>query len=166
MLLNVYEKIWQMEIRRWQPGEEASIWEVYSAATRRVVSQDYTPEQVARWAPEEPDWTAWAERLAQVNPFVAIVSGRVAGFAELEPDGHIDRFYTHPDFHRQGVGTALLEAILEAARSLGLQRLFAEVSTTGVDFFLARGFTMEEERRPLVCGAPAIQFLMSRRLDT
>ena len=154
-----------MEIRRFQIGEEAALWSVYFGSTRNVVAQEYTAAQVRRWAPNNPDMEAWTRRLARTRPFVAVINGELVGFAELEPDGHIDYFYCHQDFQRRGIGSALLAAVEDEARRLGFSSLFAEVSTTGIPFFLAKGFLIEEERTKLVCNAPAKQSLVRKRLE-
>ena len=153
-----------MQIRRYQAGEEAAIWMVYFGSTRHVVGKEYTPEQVRRWAPDSPDWENWATRLAQMNPFVAVIDGQIVGFTELEADGHINKFYCHHEFQRRRIGTALFHALEQEAVRLGIASLFAEVSTTGIKFFLAKGFVIEEERCNTVCNAPAKQFAVRKWL--
>jgi GNAT superfamily N-acetyltransferase len=153
-----------LQIRRYIPGEEGAIWAVYFGSTRNVVAKEYTPDQVQRWAPDSPDWESWAGACARTNPFVAVINGRLVGFAELESDGHINNFYCHHEFQRQGIGTALFRALEQEAIRLGLPALFAEVSTTGIKFFIAQGFDIEEERCNIVCNAPARQFIVRKRL--
>jgi len=150
-----------MNIRRYRLGEEPEIWGVLYSATRNVIAREYTLEQVERWAPDDRDMEAWRVKLTKTNPFVAKVGDRIAGFAELEPDGHIDCFYCHHQFQRQGVGAALMAEVFAEARRLGLTRLYAEVSTTAHAFFLANGFVVDEETNDVVCGQPAKQFHMS-----
>ena len=81
--MGMYGRKW-MEIRRYRHGEEDLIWEVYFAATRVSVARDYHAELIERWAPEKQDMNAWAERLAEKNPFVAVVEGQIVGMAEIE----------------------------------------------------------------------------------
>lgn len=45
----------------------------------------------------------------------------------------------HPDFARRGIGSRLLEALLDDARILGLRRIFC--LTFEVDFFARHGFS-------------------------
>jgi GNAT superfamily N-acetyltransferase len=155
-----------MEIRRYEPGEERELWRLYYNTTHRIVAQKYTLDQVNRWAPSANDEDAWIERLARSNPFVAVLDNRIVGFAELETNGHIDYFYCHHEVQSKGVGTALMQAVEMHAQSLGIKRLFAEVTTTGMHFFSARGFSIMEERNNIVCDAPAKQYLMEKHLDT
>jgi phosphinothricin acetyltransferase len=39
-----------------------------------------------------------------------------------------DSIYVHHDFHRQGIGSQLLQALIEEARRLGLRSLLANIS--------------------------------------
>ena len=71
---------------------------------------------------------------------VAEESQRPVGFAELEPDGHIDRVYVSADRQRRGIGRQLLAALIAEARRVGLARLFTEASITARPFFESQGF--------------------------
>jgi putative acetyltransferase len=153
-----------MLIRRYQPGEERELWELNYHTTHEINGRDYTPEQCNRWAPADADLAAWTARLARMQPFVAVHSGRIVGFAELEPDGHIDYFYCHHQRLNQGIGSALLRAIETEAAALGIASLYAESSVTAIDFFRAKGFHVEQERVNTVCGSPAKQYLVRKRI--
>lgn len=149
-----------IEVRRYRPGEENEVWSVYFGSTHHVVSRDYTPEQISRWAPDSIDSDAWRRRLEKTKPFVAVIDNQIVGFAELEADGHIGYFYCHHEFQRQGIGSAIMKELVGEAKRLELETLFAEVSTTAIEFFIAKGFRVEQERINLVCGAPAKQYLV------
>ena len=66
---------------------------------------------IERWAPGYKDMGQWADRLAQKNPFVAVVTGEIVGMAEIERDGFIDYFYVHPRWQDRGIGKALLATL-------------------------------------------------------
>ena len=152
-----------MNIRRYKIGEEAEIWQLYFRTTRIINGQDYTKEQIRRWAPDqiEPNWS---ERLRQTNPFIAEHEGQIIGFAELEPNGHIDRFYCHHEWQRRGVGKLLFRAVEHEALRIKLPLLFTEVSLNARNFFLSRGFEVVEEERNVICGTVAPRFRMQKRL--
>ena len=152
----------QMEIRRYSRGEEAAIWQVYFAATRASVARDYHAELIERWAPVNQDMEAWAERLAEKNPFVAVVERRIVGMAEIEGDGFIDYFYVHPDWQGRGVGKALLTRLETEAEKLGVKTIYADVSMTAKEFFLARGFTVVEAKENVILGHSAPNFRMGK----
>ena len=152
------------EITRYKPREEAALYTLYRETTHRINGQDYTPEQCERWAPLNRDMTEWALRIQSRNPFVARKDGQIVGFGELEPSGHIDYFYVHYDWQRHGVGTALYRVIEEEARRQHLPELHLESSVTAKPFFIRMGFQIQEKRENMICGAPAPQFLMKKRL--
>ena len=76
-----------------------------------------------------------------------LVAGRpVAGFAVLERvdgDVHLEQLAVHPSAGRRGLGTALLEAVVDVARDAGARRV---TLTTYADvpwnrpWYVARGF--------------------------
>jgi putative acetyltransferase len=150
-----------MQLRRYKVGEEAAIWDVVFQATRVSNARDYHPELIDRWAPHDKDMEQWAERLADTNPFVAIIGEQIVGMAELDPSGYIDYFYVHPKFQGKGVGTALMAAIEIEASQTGASRLSADVSVTAKPFFESRGFFVVEARSNIVIGHPAPQFAMA-----
>lgn len=106
---------------------------------------------------------------------VAEEAGRPVGFAELEPNGHIDRVYVSADHQQRGIGRQLLTVVLAEARRVGLTRLFTEASITPRPFFEAQGFTVlaphivtcrgdyaaAKQNR---CGAEFVNFRMERVL--
>ena len=119
----------------------------------------------ASLVPAAADAAEWKKRLRERNPFVAEAEGMLLGFAELEPNGHIDYFYCHHERLGQGIGTQLLKAIEREAVKRGLDLLRAEVSVTAKPFFLHHGFEIVEEQSNMVCGAPAKRYLMRKRLS-
>ena len=155
-----------MEIRRYKFGEESAIWGVYFAATRESVARDYHPDLVERWAPPNQDMKAWGERLAQKNPFIAIVDGQIVGMAEIEADGFIDHFYVHPRWQDKGIGKALLATLEAEAAKVGMRTVFADVSVTAQPFFLSQGFRIIEAKSNVVLGHPAPNFRMQKTLNS
>jgi GNAT superfamily N-acetyltransferase len=63
----------------------------------------------------------------------------------------IRAFFVHPGFARRGVGSAILDACLDAARAAGFRRIELASTLPGVPFYLALGF---EEREPMEAPMP------------
>jgi putative acetyltransferase len=153
-----------MEIRRYRRGEEGEVWSVYFAATHESIGRDYHPDLIERWAPTSKDMNEWVERLAQKNPFVAIVDGQIVGMAEIEANGFIDFFYVHPRWQGKGIGKALLATLECKAAKNAVTLIFADVSITAKNFFLSRGFSITEAKNNVILGHPAPNFRMQKNL--
>ncbi len=153
-----------MTVRRYKPGEEERLWQLYHDTTHIINGKDYTVEQCERWAPAIADMPEWRERIRARNPFVAEEDGKILGFAELERDGHIDFFYCDHEHLCRGIGRRLYEAIENEARRLEISRLHAAVSVTAKMFFLRMGFEVVKEQCNVVCGTVAPNFIMEKKL--
>ena len=129
-----------IRIRSLQPEDCLLLLDLFRATIRQVNVRDYSPEQIQVWASADIDEAEWAARFAGRFVAVAELGGRIAGFAELEANGHIDRFYVSADHQRLGVGRALLGAVVEEADRLGVSRLVVEASITARPFFESQGF--------------------------
>jgi len=153
-----------MVIREAVPSDVPQIVRVFFETIHTVNTRDYTAEQIDAWAPAVPDADAWvAQRLPTRATFVADDNGTIAGFGELEPSGHVDYFYCHQAYQRCGVGSAILARIEQAAGSLGLTKLFAEVSITARPFFAARGFSVVREQTINCRGVSMTNFVMDKQ---
>ncbi|CRX37509.1 GNAT family N-acetyltransferase [Estrella lausannensis] len=150
-------------VRRYEPHDAAALAEIYYNTIHTVNSRDYTKEQIDAWAPPKSlDAARWGEKFAKTNPFVALIDGQAVGFAEFEPDGHIDCFYCHHQFLGRGVGKALMEAITQEAVRNSIPRLFAEVSITAKPFFERMGFDTLYQQTVEIKGIKLINFKMAR----
>lgn len=127
-------------IRPYAATDVAALTGLFRASVRDIASRDYTASQIREWAPDHIDERRFGQKCESRPTWVAEVDGRIAGFSDLEPDGHVDMLYVHPDFQRRGVARALLEHVEEAARTAGLRRLYTEASITARAVFEAIGF--------------------------
>ncbi len=152
-----------MIIRRYQLGEELALWQLYHDTTHLINGRDYTPEQCERWAPDQPDLESWAERLSQTNPFVAEHNSELIGFAELVDPGVIEFFYTHHQWQGKGIGSGLMQRLLQEANRRKYTELRADVSLSAKAFFSSHGFEVIREQHNIVCGAPAPNFAMCKK---
>ncbi|OUC12418.1 MAG: GNAT family N-acetyltransferase [Alkalinema sp. CACIAM 70d] len=130
-----------MDIRLFTPKDTEQIAQLFHDTVRTVNRPDYSLEQVQAWAPENLQFRNWAEVCADRFTYVADDKGVIAGFGELEANGHIDCFYCHRDYQRCGVGRQIYQAIERKALELSLPRLFVESSITAKLFFEAMGFS-------------------------
>lgn len=71
--------------------------------------------------------------------------GSVLGTGRLLPDGHIGRMAVLATARGAGVGTALLQALMSAARSRGLTEVQLNAQTQAQPFYARYGFAPEGE---------------------
>ena len=133
-------------LRDFQAGDEPALRAVFESAIHGTARRHYSPLQVDTWAPREHDAHAWATRMQGLRPFVALVDGAIAGYADLQPSGYIDHFYVAETAGGQGVGGRLMLRILAQAEAWKLAELTSNVSLTAQPFFMHFGFEVVEHR--------------------
>lgn len=129
-------------IRLYRPGDVDALIDIFRSSVRLVAKRDYSPEQVLAWAPDEIDRSVWVEQYAGRPAWVAEIDGALVGFSDLEPDGHLDMMFVHPDHQGRGVASALLAEVEGAARHQGIDCIHTEASITARPFFERRGFQL------------------------
>ncbi|MFM2481644.1 GNAT family N-acetyltransferase [Celerinatantimonas sp. YJH-8] len=153
-----------MNIQTYSEDKAREIAELFYQSVHAVDSLVYTAAQKDAWAPAPIDYVRWSERLAIKNPFLAIIRGRVAGFIELDADGHIDGTYTHPDYQGIGVASALYEHLLKEANIRNINRLYVEASLIAKPFFEKRGFSVVKKNEVDRQGVSLVNFSMEKYL--
>ncbi len=129
-----------IEIRDYQDSDCDALADIFTRAVRQIARRDYSPAQILAWAPETCDMEKFAARRHARPTFVAEYKGQVAGFTDLDAEGHIDMFYVNPDFQRRGVGSAMLRFVTVRAQNERVKRLHGEVSITARPVFERHGF--------------------------
>lgn len=107
--------------------------------TLRKYLKDYFLQAMSQGA-----FIAW---LAKQDGKVVATSGMVIW--QIPPNnstktgrmGYILNMYTTPELRRQGIGTVLLEKMIDEAKSLGLSRVHLHASKLGEGVYRKRGFT-------------------------
>ncbi|GAA4201958.1 GNAT family N-acetyltransferase [Actinocatenispora rupis] len=130
-------------VRGYEPQDAEPTWTAYFRAVRDTASRDYSPEQVAAWAPASVDLMEWNERRLAAHTFVATIERRVVGFSDVTDDGLLDMLFVHPDAAGRGIARTLLAAVVEKSRELGLSRLRTHASRTARPAFERFGFEVD-----------------------
>ncbi|MFI7483955.1 GNAT family N-acetyltransferase [Kocuria sp. M1R5S2] len=151
-------------VRAWDDDDARATLEVFRRAVHGTARHDYTPEQLAAWAPGDMPLADWAGRRREAATVVAELAGRVVGFGDLDPAGHVGMLYVDPSAARTGVASALLEHLVAQAHRRGLAELSTHASITALPFFERHGFVVVEERRPVRRGVAMTNFAMRRQL--
>lgn len=139
------------------------------ASVRGLQAQDYTPLQIdralatvygvdtqliadgtylvaeARRTSADSDWViagcgGWSKRKTLFG--ADHYAGREDSLLDPRVDaGKIRAFFVHPAWARCGIGSLILEACENAARSAGFTRLEMGATLTGVPFYRIKGYT-------------------------
>ncbi|HLW67507.1 MAG TPA: GNAT family N-acetyltransferase [Gemmataceae bacterium] len=151
-------------LRAYRLNDAPALLALVRDTIRRVNSRDYSPDQIRAWASDDIDAQVWAGRFAGRFVAVAEEAGRPVGFADLEPNGHIDRFFVSADHQRRGVGRLLLSAVVAEVQRLGIARLFTEASITARPFFESQGFVVLTPQVVSLRGVEFVNYRMERVL--
>jgi putative acetyltransferase len=153
-----------MNVRPHESPDLPRVAEISTAAIHSLAAPFYSPEQLAAWAPANPDLQRWRQRLAELQTVVAEEDGVSAGFASWRSDGYLDLLFTHPRFARRGVATGLYLHIEDALRQAGVPRVFTHASLAARPFFDRHGFRVEAEELVECRGVYLRRFRMNKLL--
>lgn len=109
---------------------------------------------------EANGWSAevWSDQLRDLPTVVAVKDGCDVGMVRYEPDrsrplhGWLISMWVDPTARRMGVGSALVDAIIERARAAGVTTLLLDVAdgnAAAIALYEAKGFTPNGERGSL-----------------
>ena len=137
-----------VEIRAYRRGDGPAVAAVMFRSVREGALADYSAAQVHAWLPSEPRPEWFDQRAGDGRTFLVAAdhTGAVVGYGDLEPDGHLDHLYCLPHAIGQGVGSELYDRLEDAARQLGLPRIFVEASEAARRLFTGKGFAVIERR--------------------
>lgn len=153
-----------MRIRPYNESDLDKLVDLFRDSVRNIASRDYSPEQVEAWAPDDLDPVAFAGRLSRNTSYVAEIDGKLVGFGELEPLGHVAMLYVHSAYQRRGVAARLLERLEETARERNLDALTTEASITARPFFERHGFRVVAPQTVIAGGVRFANFHMEKAL--
>ncbi|GHC03771.1 GNAT family N-acetyltransferase [Cerasicoccus arenae] len=149
-------------IRAYRQGDHIPIAEIFPRAIHEIASSVYSLEQCEAWSEKEPNPNHWKQRCEKKKPYVFVEDGTVAGFCELDPDGHIDCTYVHPDHKRKGIASQLVSHVANVAKVNGLKRVYVEASICAKPMFEKLGFTTIKEQTVAIRGVGLKNFKMEK----
>ncbi|WP_338518918.1 GNAT family N-acetyltransferase [Erwinia aphidicola] len=151
-----------VHLRQYQGADVDTVIVVFQTAVRIVAAPDYNPAQIAAWA--QVDRESWQKRLLDSHCWVASIEDKIVGFGNVEFDGNLDLMFTHPEYLRTGVASALLEKLEHAVITMALPEIFTESSVTAKPFFSRRGYQLLAAQQVQVRGQNFINYRMSKSL--
>lgn len=111
------------------------------AGIREVREAVFVHEQ---HVPLELEWDG--RDAGAVHVVATDADNKVIGTGRLLADGHIGRMAVLPQWRTRGIGSAMLDALCQAARAQGIERVFLAAQIHAVGFYARHGFaTFGEE---------------------
>lgn len=153
-------------IRRFTPGDAPDLAVLNAASISQIGSRYYSPEQIIAWSGRSPAPDDLVQRAA-LGAIILISSApscTATAYALLDPDGHLDHLYCHPDHVRQGHASALLEAAEVEAMHLDLDRLYTEASEAARPVFERAGYHVMHRRDFEISGVAIHNYAMEKRI--
>ncbi len=141
-----------MIIRKYQPGEEFILHEVFVSSVHENAQGYYNKQQLDAWAPTNFDEEIWIERLKGISPFVILVNNEIMGYADLQDNGYIDHFFIRGGEAQKGYGTNLMEKILAEAKRSNIKKITSNASLAAQKFFLKHGFEIVKKQIVIIKG--------------
>ena len=126
------------------PADTPVLAAIFVASIDELTEEDYTEAQREAWASAAEDEEKFGKRLAGQLTLVATIESSPVGFASLKGADHLDLLYVHPGFARQGVASALCDALEKLAAARGATAMTVEASDTAEPFFVGRGYTGQQ----------------------
>jgi putative acetyltransferase len=132
-----------MEIRKYRESDSEEKRKLHMKVIKEVNKDDYSKHQIQAWTTFDEGSSVSKE---VIERWVAVKNGGIVGFSDYRYDeGSITGVYVHPDHLREGIGSKLLEKIVEDARNRGLEKLKCQSSVTAREFYQKHGFEVVEE---------------------
>ena len=133
------------------PDDVPVLAAIFVAAIDELAEDDYSDDQREAWASAADDEAAFGKKLSGQLTLVATLESSPVGFASLQGGDHIEMLYVHPSASRQGVATALCDALERLATARGAQKLTVDASDTAHELFKKRGYG-DRQRTTLTIG--------------
>lgn len=127
-----------------QELEEISV--LFSETIDTICSDDYNSEQIAAWKSSSSDQQRWYRLIENQYFIIAILNGKIVGFASLDQGNYVDVMYVHRHFQRQGIAQQLYSTLENEAKRQKSTFITADVSKTAKPFFEANGFKVTTEQ--------------------
>ena len=127
-------------------------------------TQHYTPAQVEAWAASATDLEQFRQFILNATTYVLEDDTGILGFAGIKADGHVASTYVRQDCLHQGVGSMLMQTLLDHAREHHIERLYTEASEFSFGLFKKFGFHWYDTERVMRQGVEFKRYLMDYRV--
>ena len=148
-----------MTIREYKPEDCREMAELFYRTVHTVNARDYTKEQLDAWATGQVDLEQWDQSFQNHHTLVAVESGEIVGFGDMDETGYLDRLYVHAGYQGRGIATAICDRLEEAPSG---KRMVTHASLTARPFFEKRGYRVVKEQQVERRGVLLTNFVMEK----
>ena len=149
-----------MQLRRYCQNDLAQMAELFYQTVHATCVGDYSPAQLSAWATGEIDEDSWHARYSASYTLIALQEDKIIGFGNMDSN-YLDMLYVHKDHQRQGVATALCDALEKAAAG---NVITVHASITAKPFFEQRGYHVISSQTVICRGVEMINYIMEKDL--
>lgn len=148
-----------MKLRPYRPDDCPALAALFYDTVHTVNCRDYSADQCDAWADGIVDLAAWNRSFLEHTTWIAEQDGQIVGFGDISRDGYLDRLYVHARFQRQGIATALCDALENAVKGRPIE---THASITARPFFTARGYRTITKQQVVRHGIRLTNFVMRK----
>lgn len=149
-----------MLIRNYHPSDCEEMAELFYNTVHTINAKDYTNEQLNVWASSQVDLKKWNQSFLEHYSVVAVEGKCIIGFGDIDKTGYLDRLYVHSDYQKQGVATAICDALEQTAHG----NITTHASITARPFFEKRGYKVVKEQQVKRQEIPLTNFVMEKEM--
>lgn len=161
---NYTEDHTKLQIEEMKESDMTSCLSLFENTVRNINCRDYTAIQIQAWLSPKRTLESWKTSFINHKCFVAKLNSTIVGFADVDEDGYLDRFYVHYLYQSNGVGKALLNTIIHWAKEKGLPTLTTHASITAKPFFEHFGFQTIKKQEVIRNNISLTNFVMKKGL--
>lgn len=153
-----------MLIRTATASDLPALATLYRQTVLTNAPQHYTAAQTEAWAAVDAATPRFRQFILGVTTYVAVDETGILGFAGLGEDGHVVSTYVRHDCLHRGIGSTLMQTLLDHAEREQIQRLYAEASEFSLGLFQKFGFSQYDTEVVDHNGVQFTRYLVERIL--
>jgi len=133
-----------MHVRAANRKDCQAIYKVHVRAINGLPRGSQGSAGVVEWVKTRKP-SVYEEEMQSETFVVAEDGGAIVGWAALSvPKAEITNVFVDPDYHRRGIGTAMLAELEAVAQALGIAAVQLKATGTAIDFYLATGYRSDK----------------------
>ncbi len=153
------------QIRLFHQDDLPALISLFRQTVWNINCRDYSPAQLAAWAPDKIDEKQWLSSLLRHHTLIAqLPGGTIVGFGDISSSGYLDRLYVHKDFQHKHIASTLVASLELYASKQGCTQIETHASITALPFFLSKGYHIIKQQQVMRFGQPLTNYVMQKEM--